>query len=77
MEQIPQNSTTYWLVVYSTETGDFKNASVSISENLDIDTISELFEKNNPEYRVIHIGEGESPPKTYRALEYIDNFKPF
>ncbi|WP_209125742.1 hypothetical protein [Alkalihalobacillus sp. BA299] len=61
----------YWLVVYQMKTGDFKNATMLAESSDDTEKVSEKFENEFSDYRVIHIGEGEFPPKTYRSLEYI------
>lgn len=65
------NNSKYWLVVYSKATGDFLNATTFSNTNEDTEKVSELFEQNNPGLLVIHIGEGEVPPKTYRSLQYV------
>jgi hypothetical protein len=70
MEKITETEK-YWLVVHSQVTGDFKNATMLAAHDEDIEEVAARFEQKNPEYRVIHIGEGELPPKTYRPLEYI------
>lgn len=62
----------YWLIVYSMETGDFKNATVSAQPEEETEEVGEAFEEKHPGYRVIHIGGGELPPKTYRSLQYIN-----
>jgi hypothetical protein len=67
-----EESKKYWLVVYSNETGDFKNASMLAQPDDNSETVSKKFEQKYPGYRVIHIGEGELPPKTYRSLQYIN-----
>lgn len=72
MKENYTNTQKFWLVVYSTETGDFKNASMTSTQDSDVDKTSEAFENKHPEYRVIHIGEGELPPKTYRSLQYVN-----
>lgn len=36
----------------------------------DTEKVSANFEKKYPGYRVIHIGQGEEPPKKYQSLEF-------
>jgi hypothetical protein len=61
----------YWIVAYSTEKGDFKNAKF-LTPSEKTEEVSLSFEERYPGYRVIHIGLGELPPKTYRSLEYLN-----
>jgi hypothetical protein len=60
----------YWLVVYCQETGEFKIAFWKNKSN-NFEELSAQFEMKNPDYRAIHVGEGNLPPKTYRSLEII------
>lgn len=60
-----------WMVIWSKINGDFNN--FALNSNLKLEDIEAGFEKNNPNYKVIHIGEGALPPKTYRSLPYIEN----
>lgn len=61
----------YWMVVWKKTTGDFKIAFLKDNLN-NIEELTTKFELKNPEYRVIHIGRGDIPPKTYRSLKYIN-----
>ena len=61
----------YWTVVWNETTGEFKVALLKDNSN-NLEELTAKFEMNNPEYRVIHIGEGNLPPKTYRSLEYVN-----
>ncbi|MCA1066622.1 hypothetical protein QTG56_26060 (plasmid) [Rossellomorea sp. AcN35-11] len=69
---LTDNSQKFWMVVYSLDSGDFRNATMTSTHDSDIDKISDVFESNNPDYRVIHIGKGALPPKTYRSLQYVN-----
>lgn len=60
----------YWLVVWNKVTGDFRIALLRGNTNNPEEIIAE-FSIKNPKYKVIHIGDGNLPPKTYRSLEYI------
>lgn len=62
----------HWMVVWNKMSGDFKNATIDSNLTEDKDELVNGFQKNNPEYLVIHIGEGALPPKTYRSLDYIN-----
>ncbi|MCL7747329.1 hypothetical protein [Halalkalibacter alkaliphilus] len=64
---------TFWLVVYNQETRDFFNDTLMINRELDLDKIVEDYENKNKKYQVIHVGEGEFPPKTYRSLKYVND----
>ncbi|MCA1064365.1 hypothetical protein QTG56_22360 (plasmid) [Rossellomorea sp. AcN35-11] len=60
----------YWMVVWNKITGDFRNAKTkTVTANQT--EIAKGFEEEYPGYLVVHIGEGELPPKTYRSLDYI------
>jgi hypothetical protein len=62
----------YWMVVWHKTNGDFKIAY--LKDNLNqIEELSAEFEIKNPDYLVIHIGEGNLPPKTYRSLDCINS----
>jgi hypothetical protein len=61
----------YWMVVRSKTTGKFKNALMTDNANI-IEVVTAKFETENPDYQVIHIGEGNLPPKTYQSLEYVN-----
>ncbi|WP_216831699.1 hypothetical protein [Alkalihalobacterium elongatum] len=64
---------TFWLIVYNRETRDFLNDTLKINRELelDLDKIIGDYENKNKKYLVIHIDEGELPPKTYRSLKYV------
>ncbi|MCL7747331.1 hypothetical protein [Halalkalibacter alkaliphilus] len=62
----------FWILLYSIETKEFKNAIISEDPNESIERIADKYEENHPEFRVIHIGMGEHPPKTYRSLAYVN-----
>jgi hypothetical protein len=58
------------MVVWNTETGDFKNAT-QMAVNAEI--AEETFELTYGEHlKVIHTYEGVLPPKVYRSLPYIN-----
>ena len=59
------------MVVWNKKSGDFNNATINPKESENLEEVSKKFENEYPDYRVIHIGEGELPPKTYRSLDYI------
>jgi hypothetical protein len=65
-------NTKFWMVVWNKKSGDFKNATIEGTQEENTELISEKFEKDYPEYRVIHVGEGAQPPKTYRSLQYVN-----
>ncbi|REE84565.1 hypothetical protein A8990_114100 [Paenibacillus taihuensis] len=67
MEEI-QN---YWLVVWNAETGELKNAKFTCTTSQESEASYE-FENTYPKLKVIHIGQGEKPPKTYRSLPYVN-----
>jgi hypothetical protein len=71
VEQKKKKEIQYWLVVYSKDTGEFKNVSITAEDIHDYESISAIFGLNNPEYVAIHIGKGQLPPKKYRSLEYV------
>jgi hypothetical protein len=56
----------YWMLVWNAETGDFKNAK--FSSTFQESEATDAFENTYPNLKVIHIGQGEEPPKTYRSL---------
>lgn len=63
----------YWLVVRNSETGDYENAKFC-STFQESDATDE-FENIYPNLKVIHIGQGDEPPKTYQSLPYIQQRK--
>jgi hypothetical protein len=60
----------YWMVIWNAATGDFNNAKFS-STRQDSEA-SDEFENTYPNLKVIHIGQGEEPPKAYRSLSYVN-----
>lgn len=59
----------YSLVVWVEETGDFKNASQpAVNEELAAEVFEMMY---GNQVKIVHIFEGEHPPKTYRSLPYI------
>lgn len=60
----------YWLVVWNTKSGEFRNASIIARAGEDKEKISLMFEEKHPLFRVVHIGE--QLPKTFRSLQYMD-----
>lgn len=59
----------FWMVVWHVESGDFKN--VKFSSSYQDDEVINEFESTHPDFKVIHMGQGELPPKAFRSLEYV------
>jgi len=61
---------TYSLVIWNSETGDTMNATLM---GVNAEITEETFEMIYGEHlKVIHIFEGELPPKSYRSLPYMN-----
>ncbi|RSK28812.1 hypothetical protein EJF36_19095 [Bacillus sp. HMF5848] len=61
----------YWLVVYSQSTGEFLNARCKGGLFSFKKGVIQKFEKENPAYKVIHIGRGSTSPKPYTGLPHM------
>lgn len=57
------------MVVWNTETGEFRNAKYQ--SDLDQEKAADHFQDKHPQLKVVHIGEGDLPPRTFRSLPYI------
>jgi hypothetical protein len=62
----------YWLVVYNEKSDEFyKDTFKSNNNSLSEEVIIEEYVKQNAEYKVIHIGVGDFPPKAYKSLKQL------
>lgn len=61
------------LVVWNTETGEFKNGRVPFKKNSQTE-VSQFVENRFPELKVIHVFKGKKPSKSYRSLPYDKRF---
>lgn len=78
MENLVSNSNvhelekfSYWMVLYKTDTKDFLNSIKYMGEQKEIDEVLITVEQDNPDFKIVLIGEGSLPPKIFRTLKYV------
>lgn len=59
----------FWMIVWHSETGDFHQVVNYQGESVEM--AGQSFEDAHPVYKVIHIGAGNHPPKTYQSLHMV------
>lgn len=66
--EVEGNMKNFWMVVWNSETGDFRRASFL---GVSVEMAEKSFENAHPVYKVIHSGAGDLPPKTYHSLAHV------